>query len=57
MEDDLKILKVEYISNHLLDSTTFLNVSLDDEIILLNFIKWRQPPMEDNLQLKTTSKC
>ena len=56
MEDDLKILKVEYISNHLLDLTQILNLSLDDQIILYKFFKWRQPPMEDNLHLKTTSK-
>ena len=56
MEDDLKILKVEYLSNHLLDHTQILNLSLDDQIILYKFFKWRQPPMEDDLQLKTTSK-
>ena len=30
MEDDLKILKVEYLSNHLLDLTQILNLSLDE---------------------------
>ena len=30
MEDDLKILKVEYLSNHLLDHTQILNLSLND---------------------------
>jgi hypothetical protein len=34
MEDDLKILKVEYLSNHLLDPTQILNLSLVDHIIL-----------------------
>ena len=29
MEDDLKILKVEHLSNHLLDPTQILNLSLD----------------------------
>jgi hypothetical protein len=29
MEDDLKILKVEYIRNHLLDHTQYQNLSLD----------------------------
>ena len=31
MEDDLKILKVEYLSKHLLGHTQFLNLSLDDQ--------------------------
>ena len=30
MEDDLKILKVEYLGNHLLDHTQILNLSLYD---------------------------
>jgi hypothetical protein len=30
IEDDLKILKVEYISNLLLDHAQILNLSLDD---------------------------
>jgi hypothetical protein len=30
MEDDLIILKVEYLSNHLLDPTQVLNFRLDD---------------------------
>ena len=29
MEDDLKISKVEYLINHLLDSAQILNLSLD----------------------------
>ena len=29
MEDDLKILKVEYLSNHLLDPSQISNLSLD----------------------------
>ena len=31
MEDDLKILKVGHLSNHLLDPTKILNLSLDYE--------------------------
>ena len=31
MEDDLKILKVESLSNHLLDHTQILNLSLEDQ--------------------------
>ena len=34
MEDDLKILKVEYLSNLLLDPSQILNLSLDDQTIL-----------------------
>ena len=33
MEDDLKILKVEYLSNPLLDHTKILNLSLDDQTL------------------------
>ena len=33
MEDDLKILKVEYLCNHLLDHTQILNSSLYDHIL------------------------
>jgi hypothetical protein len=31
MEDNLKILKVEYLSNHLLDPDEILNLSLADQ--------------------------
>jgi hypothetical protein len=34
MEDDLKILKVEYLINHLLDPTQILTLSLNYHIIL-----------------------
>ena len=30
MEDNLEILKVEYLRNHLLDPTEILSISLDD---------------------------
>jgi hypothetical protein len=33
MEDDLKILKVKYFSNHLLDHTQIFNLSLDGQTI------------------------
>ena len=33
MEDNLKILKVEYLSNHLLNQTQILNLSLYDQTI------------------------
>ena len=47
MEDDLKILKVEYLSNRLLDHTQILNLSLDDQVIFWNLQN------EDYLQQKT----
>ena len=50
MEDNLKILKVEYLSNRLLDHTQILNLSLYDQPKFWNS-KWRRPPMEDNLKL------
>ena len=37
MEDDLKILKVEYLSYRLMDPTQTLNLSLDDQNILDKF--------------------
>ena len=48
MEDNLKILKVEYLSNHLLDHTQILN---------LKSLTWRRPPMEDNLNCKDDLQC
>ena len=50
MEDDLKILKVEYLSNGLLDPTEILNLSLGDQTKIRNCLKWRQPLMEDDLK-------
>ena len=49
MEDDLKILKVEYLNNHLLDPTQILNLSLGDQTMFYKFFKWRQPLNEDDL--------
>ena len=49
MEDDLKILKVEYLSIHALDHTQIFNIILDDQTIFYKFLKLRQPPMEDNM--------
>ena len=50
IEDALKILKVEYLSNHLLHHTQITNLSLDDQTILYNF-KWSRPIMEDDLKI------
>jgi hypothetical protein len=51
MEDELKIIKVKYLSNRLLDPTQILNLCLDDQTISYKSFKWRQPPMEDNLNI------
>ena len=42
MEDDLKSLKVEYLSNHWLDLT---------QLQILKYFKWIQPPTEDDLKI------
>ena len=39
MEKDLKILKVEYLHNHLLDQTLILNLGLDDQTIFYKSLK------------------
>ena len=59
MEDDLKILKVEYLSNHWLDLPQILNLSSGDQTKIKNALNeddlwWRWPPMEEDLQWKTT---
>jgi hypothetical protein len=51
MEDKLKILKVEYLSNHLLDHIRILNLSLDEQTIFDKSFKWRRPLVEDNLEI------
>ena len=50
MEDNLKKLKVEYLSTHLLDHSQILNLSLDDHTIFYKSLKWRQPPLEEDLK-------
>jgi hypothetical protein len=49
MENDLKVLKVEYLSNHLMDHTQMFNLSLDGQTIFTN------PSNEDALQWERTS--
>ena len=67
MKDDLKIAKVEYLSNHWLDLPEILNLNSRDQTETKNAwneedFRWkvasngRRPPMEDNLQSKITSK-
>ena len=50
MEDDLKILKVEYLSNHWSDFPQISNISLGDQT------KIKNTQNEDDLQWKTTSE-
>ena len=38
MEDDLKILNVEYLRNHLLDHSQISNLSLDDKLYFTNYL-------------------
>ena len=51
MENDLKILKVEYLSNHWSDLPQLLNLSLEDKTKIKNCCTWIQPPLEDNLKI------
>ena len=62
MEEDLKILKVEYLSNHWLDFPQISNLSLGDQTKIKNAwkkddLRWkttsngRQPQMEDDLEI------
>jgi hypothetical protein len=58
MEDNLKILKLEYLSNCLFDHTQFLNLSLDDQTIFCKSIKWRRPKRNrllDHIQILNAS--
>ena len=57
MEDDLKILKVEYpiIRSWFKDHNTILNLGFDDQTKRKMTSNGRRPPIEDNLQWKTTS--
>ena len=49
MEDNLKILKVEYLSNHLLDQNQILNLSLYDKSIYYKYLN------EEDITWKMTS--
>ena len=56
LEDNLKILIVEYLSNHWSDHAQILNLSLCDQNQGLQMHKVKIPTMEDDLHWKTTSK-
>ena len=47
----MKILKMEYLSNHRLDLTQIRNLSLGDQTKIENLLQWRQSPMEYDLQI------
>ena len=51
MEDDIKILEVEYLSNQLSDLPQILNFRLGDQININDCLKWRRPPMEEDLEI------
>ena len=51
MEDDLKLLIVEYLSNCLLDHAQILNLSLHDQTILYKSFQSRWPPMKNDLKI------
>ena len=50
MEEDFKILKIEYLSNHWSDFPQIWDLSSEDQTQI------RNPQKEDDLQWKTTSK-
>ena len=52
MEEDLKILKVEYLSNHLLDHTQILNLDLDDQTIFLQMRRMKTTSSGTQLQVQ-----
>ena len=58
MKDNLKILKVEYLRNHLLDPTPILNLRLDyqKKNPFMTNPYFVNPWNEDNLWSKMTSK-
>ena len=51
MEDDIKIFKVEYLSNRLLDHTQILNLEFGDHTIFWKSFKWRWPTMEYDIKI------
>jgi hypothetical protein len=51
MEDNLKILNVEYLSNHWSDLIQFLNLSQGDKTKVYRSLKLKMTPTEDNLKI------
>jgi hypothetical protein len=55
-EENLKIQKVEYFTDHWSDLTQIWNFSYWDQTRVHKGMKWRGPPMEDDLQRKMIVK-
>ena len=51
MEEDLKILKVEYLSNHWSELPHKFWINFRGPNKRKQCLKWRRPPMEDNLKI------
>jgi predicted translin family RNA/ssDNA-binding protein len=51
MEDDLKILKIEYLSNHWSDLIQILNLSYVEQTKVYRILKVKTTPMEDDLKI------
>ena len=53
IEDNLQILKIEYLSNHWSDLPQFVYIRLGDQTKIKNCLTWRLTPMKDNLKILT----
>jgi hypothetical protein len=51
MEDNLKILNVEYLSNHSSDLVQILNLSYGDQTKVYRSFRLKTTPMEDDLKI------
>jgi hypothetical protein len=51
MEDDLKILNVEYLSDHWLDLIQILNLSSGNQTKVSRCFRFQTTPMEDDLKI------
>ena len=51
MEDNPKILKVEYLSNHCSYLPQILTSCSGDQTKIKKYLNWRRPPMEDDLKI------
>jgi hypothetical protein len=51
MEDDLKILDVEYLSNHWLDIIQIVDLSKGDQTKVYRSLTVKMTPMEDDLKI------
>ena len=56
MEDDLKILKKEYFSNHWLDHTQIFKLSLGGQTKVYKYVNWRRPPIAVESCVMTRTK-